>query len=194
MKSRTSAVTSGLAACGLAAAVTLTGCGAGQVSQTALQMPAVNGTNATIDNGSGGVDLRNVYLRAPQTRDFVKPGSMVELLFVATNRSPDKADKLLGISSDSGEVLLNGGTTVPASGVLLVGTPDGQKQSLPRSEDANTSMAMVALTKPISNGLNYDFTFKFQNAGEKTISVPISAGEAPRRDAGPASPAGEGQH
>ena len=60
-------------------------------------------------------------------------------------------------------------------------------------------LAMVALTKPISNGLNYSFTFKFQNAGEKTIEVPISAGEAPRREAGgEAAPApaggGEGHH
>jgi copper(I)-binding protein len=193
-KSRTSAVTSGLAACGLAAAVTLTGCGAGQVSQTANQMPAVNGTNATLGDASAGVDLRNVYLRAPQTRDFVKPGSMVELLFVATNKSPDKADKLLEISSDTGEVLLNGGTTVPAGGVLLVGTPDGQKQSLPRSEDATSSIAMVALTKPISNGLNYNFTFKFQNAGEKTVSVPISAGDAERRDADPVAAGGGEEH
>ncbi|MUL46166.1 hypothetical protein FZI85_09550 [Mycobacterium sp. CBMA293] len=192
MKSRASAVT--LAAFGLATAVTLTGCGAGQVSQSANQLPAVNGTAATINNETAGVDLRNVYLRAPQTRDFVKPGTMVELLFVATNKSPDTADKLLSVTSDAGEVLLNGGTSVPAGGVLLVGSPDGQKQTLPRSEDATTSVAMVALTKPISNGLNYDFTFKFQNAGEKTISVPISAGNAPRREAGAAAPAGGEEH
>jgi copper(I)-binding protein len=183
-ESRTSAVTAyraGLAACGLVAAVTLTGCAAGQIAQTANELPAINGTAATIGTTAAGIDLRNVHLRAPQTTDYIKPGSMVELIFVATNKSADKPDKLVGVSSDSGEVMLNGNTTVPAGGVLLVGTPDGQKQSLPRSEDANTSMAMVALTRPISNGLNYNFTFKFQNAGEKTIAVPISAGEAPRR-------------
>ncbi len=38
---------SGLSACGLAAAVVLSGCSAGQVSQTATQEPAVNGTSAT---------------------------------------------------------------------------------------------------------------------------------------------------
>ena len=37
-----------LAACGLAAAVALSGCGAGQVSQMATQEPAVNGTSATL--------------------------------------------------------------------------------------------------------------------------------------------------
>ena len=41
---------------------------------------------------------------------------------------------------------------------------------------------MVTLNKPITNGLTYDFTFTFQNAGQTTVPVPISAGEAPRRD------------
>jgi copper(I)-binding protein len=179
-KSRTSAVTSGLAACGLAATVTLTGCGAGQISQTANQLPAVNGTAATIGNAKAGIDLRNVYVRAKQTRDFVKPGAMAELVFVAVNRSPDTADKLLSVQSPVGEVMVKGQGAVPAGGALLVGT-DGKDQSLAPSEDASTATADVALTRPISNGLTYKFTFKFQNAGEAELEVPISAGTDPRR-------------
>ncbi|MGZ6777948.1 MAG: hypothetical protein ACXVGO_03025, partial [Mycobacterium sp.] len=68
-KSRSSAVTVALAACGLAAAAALSGCSAGQVAQTATQQAAVNGTAATV----GNVTLRNVHLRAPQTTDFVQP-------------------------------------------------------------------------------------------------------------------------
>lgn len=180
-KSRTSAVTAGLAACGLAAAVTLTGCSAGQVSQTANQRPAVNGTAATVGDTKAGIDLRDVYLRAQQTRDFVKPGSMAELKFVAVNKSADNADKLLSIQSPTGEIMVRGEGTVPAGGALLVGTPDGQNQSLPRSMDASTATADIALTQPISNGLTYPFTFKFQNAGEVQVDVPISAGSDPRR-------------
>src|SRR5690242_1493881 len=65
-KSRRSAVTVALAACGLAVA-TLSGCSAGQLAQTAAQQAAVNGTAATV----GNVTLRNVHLRAPQTGDYV---------------------------------------------------------------------------------------------------------------------------
>ncbi|MEZ0051267.1 copper(I)-binding protein [Mycobacterium sp. MAA66] len=180
-KSRTSAVTSGLAACGLVAAVTLTGCGAGQVSQTANQRPAVNGTAATIGDTKAGIDLRNVYLQAKQTRDFVKPGSMAELKFVAVNKSADTADKLLSVTSDTGEVMVRGDGAVPAGGSLLVGTPDGRDQSLLKSDDS-TATADVALTQPISNGLTYKFTFKFQNAGEAHVEVPISAGSDQRRN------------
>ena len=58
MKSRTSAVT--LAAFGLATAVTLTGCSSGQVSQSANQLPAVNGTATTIGGDPEAVTVLSV--------------------------------------------------------------------------------------------------------------------------------------
>ncbi len=177
-KSRSSAVTVALAACGLAASAALAGCSAGQVAQTATQQAAVNGTAATI----GNVTLRNVHLRAAQTADYVQPGSKTELLFVASNESPDTADKLLSITSDLGKVTLSGDTTLPPIGVLVVGEPDGQIAPLESAETAEAAKATVDLSKPITNGLTYNFTFTFQKAGEATVAVPISAGEAPRRD------------
>ncbi len=177
-KSRSSTVTVALAACGLAASAALAGCSAGQVAQTATQQAAVNGTAATI----GNVTLRNVHLRAAQTTDYVQPGSETELLFVASNESPDTPDKLVSITSDFGTVALSGDTTLPPIGVLVVGEPDGQIAPLEQAETADAAKAMVALSKPITNGLTYNFTFTFQKAGETTVPVPISAGEAPRRD------------
>jgi copper(I)-binding protein len=158
--------------------MTLAGCSAGQVAQTAVQQPAVNGTAATV----GNIDLRNVHLRAPQTSDYIRPGADVELLFVAANGSAAAGDRLVSISSDVGTVSLVGDTKVPPGGTLVVGTPDLQPSPLDATEAADTAEAAVALAKPISNGLTYAFTFKFENAGEKTVEVPISAGEAPRRE------------
>jgi hypothetical protein len=166
----------GLAACGLTAAV-LTGCSAGQVSQTATQEPAVNGVNAQ----AGAIALRNVHLRAPQEKDYVEPGSEAELLFVAANESNEKANKLISIKTTVGDVTLTGDQTIPTGGVLIVGEPDGQLKPLEQTEPADAVTAKVTLTKPVTNGLLYDFTFKFEN-GETTVAVPISAGEAPRRD------------
>lgn len=173
---RASAVTSGLAACGLALA--LTACGAGQISQTATQAPAVNGVNA----GVGDIALRNVHLRAPQTSDYVRPGSEAELLFVASNESPDQPDRLVSIRSDVGSVPLQGDATLAPNGVLVAGEPDGQTAALESVEPAEPLTVDVTLTKPITNGLTYPFTFTFQRAGEVTVQVPISAGEEPRRD------------
>jgi hypothetical protein len=166
----------GMAACGLTAAV-LTGCSSGQVSQTATQEPAVNGVNAQ----AGDISLRNVHLRAPQQKDYVEPGTETELLFVAANGSTETPNKLVSIKSTVGDVTLTGDQTVPVGGVLVVGEPDGQLKPLEKTEAADAVTAMVTLTKPITNGLLYDFTFKFEN-GETTVAVPISAGDAPRRN------------
>jgi hypothetical protein len=184
-RSRTLAVTSAVAACGLAATVVLSGCSAGQVSQTAIQHPAVNGNNAWVGEENYGIALRNVHLIAPQTSDYVQPGSSVDLVFVAVNGSAEEGDKLVSITSDVGTVSLTGDTKVPVNGTLVVGTPDGQISPLDAIEPANTVEAKVTLTKPISNGINYDFTFNFERAGSSTVAVPISAGETPRRDGEP---------
>ena len=175
---RTYAVTPILAACGVAAAVALSGCGAGQISQTATQEPAVNGTSANI----GDIALRNIHLRVVQSADYVQPGRDVELIFVAANNSPDEDDKLLSITSEFGTVTLTGDASVPASGALIVGVPDGQTTALESVEAAESVEATVKLTKPITNGITYNFTFDFERAGQGTVGVPISAGEAPRRD------------
>jgi copper(I)-binding protein len=167
-----------LAACGLAAAVALTGCGAGQISQTATQEPAVNGTSANI----GDIALRNIHMRATLTTDYIQPGQEVELLILAANNSPDVDDKLVSITSDVGTVSLTGDATLPVGGVLVVGVPDGQTVPLESVEATDTVEAMVTLSKPITNGLTYNFTFDFERAGQGTVQVPISAGESPRRE------------
>ncbi len=174
-------VPAALAASGLAAAVVLSGCSSGQVAQTATQEPAVNGTSGY----AGEITLRNVHLRAEQTSDYIQPGRDVELIFTAANDSPDINDKLLSITSDVGSVALTGDTALPATDVLVVGIPDGQPTPLEDIEVADSAEATVELSKPITNGLTYDFTFTFENAGETTVGVPISAGEAPRREAPP---------
>ncbi|MDZ4236055.1 MAG: hypothetical protein U1C73_20380 [Dietzia sp.] len=167
-----------LVACGVAATVLLSACSAGQVAQTATQEPAINGVSALL----GPIALRNIHLYAVQTTDYVQEGQDVELVFVAANASPDVADELVSITSDVGTVTLSGDTAVPVSGALKVGAPDGQLAALEDVEPVDSAQATVALSEPITNGLTYDFTFTFEKAGETTVGVPISAGEAPRRD------------
>ena len=94
------AASAGLAACGLI----ITGCSSGQISQTADQESAVNGSTANVKN----IALRNVHLQAVQTGDYLKPGRTVELVFAAVNTSADVNDKLLGITSDVGSVSITG--------------------------------------------------------------------------------------
>jgi hypothetical protein len=173
---RAPAIRVGFAVAGLLVATALAGCSAGQISQTATQEPAVNGTSGTVNN----ITLRNVHIQALETGDALEPGRDVALMFVASNLSPDSPDQLLGITSDVGSVTVTGNTAVPAGGILVVGAPDGVT-ALGSVEGADAADASVSLTKPIRNGLTYTFTFTFAKAGDTTLSVPISAGNTPRQ-------------
>lgn len=157
------AASAGLAACG----VILTGCGSGQISQVADQEAAVNGMSADAKN----IALRNVHLLA--TRDSVVPGKVLPLMFVAANNSLDVDDKLVSITSDFGNVALSGNSVIPA-GRALVAAPMGQPEAMSATAPGT---ATVTLTKPITNGLSYPFTFTFEKAGTVTVAVPLSAGD-----------------
>ncbi|BCZ22528.1 hypothetical protein MYSE111917_15165 [Mycobacterium senriense] len=157
-------------------AALLSGCGAGQVSQMAVQEPAINGNKVTFNN----VALRDIRIQASQTGDYLKPGRTVDLVLVAVNQSPNTEDRLVGITTDIGTVTVSGDPRLPAGGTLFIGTPEGQKVA-PGPVGSNTAAAKatISLAKPISNGLTYNFTFNFEKAGQATVAVPISAGLAP---------------
>jgi hypothetical protein len=180
--SRRSAKLAVLAAGGLISAAAIAGCGAGQVSQTAMQQSAVDGNQAAINN----VALRNVRIQALQTGDFLRPGTTVDLVLVAVNQSPDITDKLVGITTDIGKVTVTGDPTLPASGVLFIGGQQGHgKKAVDAVESADSVKATIALTKPIANGPNYEVTFNFEKAGSVSLAVPISAPEAPQHNESP---------
>lgn len=156
----------GLAACGLI----LSGCGTGQITQTSTQESGVNGAAADL----GDIALRNVYLQAVQRGDFLQPGSTVRLMMVAANNSPDTADKLVAVTSDVGQVKLSGDGVIPAGRALVVGGSDGAVTPMGTTVPAT---AEVILSRPITNGLSYTFTFDFEKAGRASVAVPISAGD-----------------
>ena len=155
-------------------ALVVSGCGTGQISQTTSQVRAINGANVTFSN----VALRDIRIQANQTGDFVQPGQTVELTLVAVNQSPDITDRLVSISSDIGTVTITGNPRLPASGVLFLG-PGRRPGPSPVDavENEVRAKATVTLTKPITNGLTYNFTFDFEKAGKGSALVPIAAGE-----------------
>ena len=122
------------------------------------------------------IALRNVHLLAVQSSDYLQPGRTVPLVFLAANDSSDVNDKLVGITSDIGSIALTGDGSIPAGSALVVGSAPGQTEAM-GSTTAPT--AEVTLSKPITNGLSYNFTFTFDKAGQITVAVPISAGELP---------------
>ncbi len=176
-RSRRSATLAGLAAGAVIGAVALSGCSAGQISQTAMQQSAVDGNQVSVKN----VALRNVRIQAVQDGDYLRPGTTVDLVLVAVNQSPDISDKLVGITTDIGKVTVTGDPTLHPSGVLFVGQNGQPKKADDAVENSSTVRATVALSKPITNGPNYNFSFNFEKAGSVSIGVPISAPEGANR-------------
>ena len=178
-----------LAAAGLIAATT--GCSAGQIAQTTSQASAVDGA----EGGAGDVVLRDVRIQATQDGAGIPAGSTVELAFLASNQSLDNSDEeLTAIKTDIGKVTLTGNRKLAAGARLIVAPPNAADSVSPAAlkelrtvEDASTATATLALDKPISNGLSYEFTFEFKNAGPIAVSVPISAGGAEQPGPAPAS-------
>lgn len=175
-------------ACGLAAAA-VAGCGSGQQSQTATQKPAINGTSG----GTQYIALRDVQLQVNQTGANIPVGEDVPLVFVATNQSADKNDKLVSITSPVGSVKLAGDTEIEALKLLIVSPAEAEeagdrkvdededKAGPPAAPGATTGTAMVTLSKPVSSGLTYDFTFEFEQGGKATLSVPVTAATDSKR-------------
>ncbi|MCE5288534.1 MAG: hypothetical protein LLG14_04750 [Nocardiaceae bacterium] len=164
-----------------AGALLLTGCGAGQISQTASQQAAVNGSSAT-DNT---VDLRNVRILAPSGEYNNDTGGEALLAFVLVNSSPSETLTLTGINSDvAGSVEIGDVKPIPPLATLksdVAGAPTVQGQTL-------ITVKLKDLKKKLAQGPNYDVTFLFSNG--KTIKVPTPIdSEGQQRYTAPAAPA-----
>ncbi|WP_433198042.1 hypothetical protein ACQP1G_02825 [Nocardia sp. CA-107356] len=91
-----------VAALAAGAALVLSGCGAGQISQTATQVAAVNGNHADIDR----ISLRNVHIVFPAAGSEytnAKGGKAIIALSVINN-GETVTDELTSITTDLGSV------------------------------------------------------------------------------------------
>lgn len=187
-----------LAIAGLLAATALTvgACGAGQISQTANQVAAVNGNQVNV----GQLSLRNVridYPRDPKANSTVinnKQGGRALLLFDLINNSPDKADTLTSITTDVGSVQVSqaagnesttGLVSVPAQQSLIAGREPSETPVQDGSAGVDTTVDGITveidnLTRDLTPGLPVQVTFAFQNNGTVTLDAPVDAAGAPR--------------
>ncbi|GEL17438.1 copper chaperone PCu(A)C [Pseudonocardia asaccharolytica] len=160
-------------------ALALTGCGAGQISQTAEQTAAVSGANVT----AGDIAVRNAMITFPSgvkpERVIYPSGGSAPVTVVIANSS-DIPDKLLSASSPiASSVQLAGETTVPGEQTLVSGG-DGTKLSNSRQLE----ITLEGLTGDIRPGLTYPLVLVFERAGAITVDLPVDSSEAARRTEG----------
>ncbi|WP_167460505.1 hypothetical protein [Nocardia brasiliensis] len=140
-----------VAALAAGAAIALTGCSAGQISQTADQVAAINGNHADI----GKIALRNVHIVFPahgSEYTNAKGGKAVIALSIVNN-SPSVPDELTSISTDLGTVKITPAagqstvklapqqTVVAAAAPTAHDAPAGDAHATPATDKPTTSAA-----------------------------------------------------
>ncbi|RMI29355.1 hypothetical protein EBN03_26215 [Nocardia stercoris] len=167
-----------VAALAAGAALALSGCGAGQISQTASQQSAVNGNTADI----GQLALRDVRILTPQSADYTNTsGGKAVLAFTVTNQSGSVADQLTSIKSDLGDVKLTPATVdVPPLKAVVAAAP-GKVAADTGSGDAVVLVEISGLHRDVTPGLTYPVTFNFKQNGTVAVSAPVDAGSTPAK-------------
>lgn len=127
-----------------AASILLAGCGAGQVSQTAEEVAAVNGANGNI----GPIAIRDAELAPPPKPDnYYRRGSDAPLLLTIVNTGGND-DKLVSVSSpDAKGAKIVGDRTIPSRGALRSGKAIDES-GLPSSKRATSPAPSGAASKP----------------------------------------------
>src|SRR4030081_1810884 len=102
-----------------AAALVLAGCGAGQITQTATQEPAINGANAQV----GTLYIRDAALQFPPSGPAYKAGSSAALTLTIINAG-QQDDELVGVTTDAASgAVIQGSKLVVAGSSLVISPP-----------------------------------------------------------------------
>jgi hypothetical protein len=151
----------------LVAGLALTGCGAGQITQTAAQQAAVDGAS-----GDAGDDiaLRGVLMPSSSDPSGSYPvGSNVPVLATIINYGGE-ADELMAVTSPmAGRVQVSGTVRIPP----LKNVVSNTDPSAPPSPLVAGKLQIVLVTTHVLRpGLDTPMTFQFRNAGQVTLPVP----------------------
>lgn len=162
----------------LALGAVLTGCSAGQITQTAEKRPAVEGAHAEV----GDLKVLNAYFVAPGDEGKYESGDAVELDFVVTSKGA--GDEITGITVDGEDAAITAaGTTTSTTPTTLAATsieiPAGGIVVVGENGDFTVEATM---TEEIYPATLLPVVITFEDAGEVTFDVPIAAprDEVPR--------------
>jgi copper(I)-binding protein len=192
----------------LIAGVALAGCGAGQITQTAEQVAAVEGANA----GTGHIALRNATIEfdAPAHGAAIYPAGAEAPLEMTIVNSGSEVDRLVAASSPiAASVQISGVLRIPGGQALAIegapapvaapvpadaaATPEPAPGGTlpapvapPPAEEAEPGAGHIVLTglsEEIQAGRSYPVVLTFERAGEVRFDVPVANPDTLREDA-----------
>jgi copper(I)-binding protein len=178
-------------------ALALAGCGAGQVTQTSTQVPAVVGANA----GVGAIVVRDAFIEfgeQPQGANIYPRGGAAPLKMSIVNTGI-QPDRLVSASSPAAaSVAITGDAEVPPGRVLLIeGAPAAPAPSA--SPSASAQPAPSAPPAPAASGVPSPPGNQIGGSGqessrEQAPAPAVQPGPSPRAGTGGAEAGGrEGQ-
>ena len=151
-----------------AASLGLTGCGAGQISQTADQVAAVDGASAETEDGA--IQIRDVTVSVTDTQQ-------ASLKFTAVNDEKNSGEsiQLESVAIDGTPVTVSGNKIINSGCSLIV---DSQKMitAMPQADRENmcATYAASSFTDPGAvPGQQREVVFSFSN-GDVTVQAPVS--------------------
>lgn len=156
----------GRAMLGFGCALLVTGCAAGQITQTDTQELAINGTSAQL----GEIAIRNAEFSYPTAEEAAvfRPGSDADVTMSIINEGR-MSDELISARSDAAsDVVIEGEREIAAGHVLMLDS----ERPLP-DDVAKGELTLQGLTKTLRSGENIELTLTFQDAGEVTFEVPM---------------------
>jgi copper(I)-binding protein len=122
----------------LGAALALAGCGAGQITQTDSQQPAVNGTYAQVKT----IALRNAAVQYPTSGVGYPAGAAPALTLTIVNQGAQD-DSLVSVTTEGGgQGTIGGSKEIVAGHSLVIGPDDAVEatnEALPTSSGAPSS-------------------------------------------------------
>lgn len=152
------------------AVLTLAACGAGQITGTSTQQPAIAGSN-----GAAGVLLvRDVQLAYPDNGTNQYPAGADAAMKLTIVNEGSTQDTLVSVTTPAArEVTVEGNREIPGNFAVRVVAPE-TTGAASQPGFGELRMKLVGLTRSIRAGQNVDVTFLFRNAGEVTVPVPIA--------------------
>jgi copper(I)-binding protein len=167
-------------------ALALAGCGAGQITQTSSQLPAVAGANA----GVGAIVVRDAYIEfgeQVQGANIYPRGGAAPLKMSIVNTGI-QPDRLVSASSPAAaSVAITGDAEVPPGRVLLIeGAPAAP---VPAAPSASAGPTPGATPTPAASGVPSPPGNQIGGSGQESSRA---AAPAPTVEPGPAPRAGTG--
>ncbi|MDX3188225.1 hypothetical protein PV458_07445 [Streptomyces sp. MN03-5084-2B] len=172
----------------LGAALVLAGCGAGQITQTDSQQPAVNGTHAQVKS----IDLRNAAVQYPTSGPGYAAGATPALTLTIVNRGAQD-DSLVSVTTeDGGKATIDGSRTVVAMHSLVIG-PDDAVESTNEVQATSSGAPTSSASAPTAGGTPTGSSSATNSPGNNLTASPTSEVPSSGPAATPTAPEKVGQ-